>query len=79
MVRSLIKTVISTAVMSIVLIILTRICETNMNLSGKLMQLIETLGLTIVGIIVYFVTAYLIKAEEMTTVIDIIKRKIKRH
>lgn len=79
MVRSLVKTVISTTVMSVVLIILTKICEANLDLSGKLMQLIETVGLTFVGIIVYFVTAYLIKAEEMTTVIDIIKRKIKRH
>ncbi len=76
---SLTKTVISTAVMSGVLVVLTKIFEASMNLSGKLMQLVETMILVFIGIAVYFITAYLLKAEEMTTVIGILKRKLKRH
>ena len=77
--ESFIKTLIATAVMFVVIVILTHIMDNTMNLTSKLMQIVEVILGTAVGVVVYFITALILKMDEVMLVKNMLQKKFKKH
>ena len=72
------KTAIASLGMGLGVIWATGLIQPKVNLSSTLGQLIEVGGGIAVGLLVYFVAAYLMGMEELELVLDLVKKKIKR-
>ncbi|HQD40175.1 MAG: murein biosynthesis integral membrane protein MurJ [Firmicutes bacterium] len=75
---SFMKTAIASLGMGLGVIWATGLIQPKVNLSSTLGQLIEVGGGIAVGLLVYFVAAYLMGMEELELVLDLVKKKIKR-
>lgn len=75
---SILKSLISCAVMSALVDLETRLLEKVLPMTSKKNQIIEVLLLLIVGAAAYVITAYILKMEELQSIIDIFKKRFKR-
>ena len=77
-VTSCVKTMISSLIMFVVLVILARVLETFLPLGRKVFQLAEVGILFVIGVAVFFIAAIVLKMREVEAVKSIFLRKLKK-